>query len=203
MLIKLFMACEGNPNLAESWIIDSGATSTMTSRREWIHDYIPFKSAIPIGLGDNRVIDAVGSGSVRISIEVDGKPTVYELRDVYYVPNMGTNNLLSVTYISERNYSTIFGQDECSILKGMNVIGRARKRNKLWILEGKTLFLTQESAHVARASINTWHRRLGHAIMQSIKKLIDQSMVTGMEAKTEKDGAAHTHCISCLKGKRT
>ena len=175
----------------------------MTSRREWIHDYIPFKSAIPIGLGDDRVIDAVGSGSVRISMEVDGKPTVYELCDVYHVPNMGTNNLLSVTYMSERNYSTIFGRDECSILKGMNVIGRARKRNKLWILEGKTLFPTQESAHVTRASINTWHRCLGHAMMQSIKKLIDQSMVTGMEAETEKDGAVHTHCISCLKGKRT
>ena len=203
MLIKLFMAYKRNPNLAESWIIDSRATSTMTSRREWIHDYIPFKSAVSISLGDDRVIDAVGSGSVRISIEVNGKPTVYELCDVYYVPNMGTNNLLSVTYISERNYSTIFGQDECSILKGMNVIGRARKRNKLWILEGKTLFPTQESAHVTRASINTWHRCLGHAMMQSIKKLIDQSMVTGMEAEMEKDGAAHTHCISCLKGKRT
>ena len=28
-------------------------------------------------------------------------------------------------------------------------------------------------------------------------------MVTGMEAETEEDGAAYTHCISCLKGKRT
>ena len=202
-LIKLFMAHEGNPNLAESWIIDSGATSTMTSRREWIYDYIPFKSAVPIGLGDDRVINAVGSGSVRISMDGDGKPTVYKLRDVYYVPNMGTNNLLSVTYMSERNYSTIFGRDECSILKGRNVIGKARKRDKLWILKGKTLSPTQESAHVVRASIDTWHRRLGHAMTQSIKKLVDQSMVTGMEAETEEDGAAHTHCISCLKGKRT
>jgi len=155
MLIKLFMAYKRNPNLAESWIIDSRATSTMTSRREWIHDYIPFKSAVPISLGDDRVIDAVGSGSVRISMDGNGRPTVYELQDVYYVPNMETNNLLSVTYMSERNYSTIFGRNECSILKGMNVIGKARKRDKLWILEGKTLFPTQESAHVARTSINT------------------------------------------------
>jgi len=39
--------------------------------------------------------------------------------------------------------------------------------------------------------------------MQSIKKLIDQSIVTGMEAEMEKNSTAHTHCISCLKGKRT
>jgi len=63
--------------------------------------------------------------------------------------------------------------------------------------------LTQESVHIARASIDIWHRRLGHAMTQSIKKLVDQSMVTGMEAETEEDGAAHTHCILCLKGKRT
>jgi len=37
---------------------------------------------------------------------------------------------------------------------------------------------------------------------QSVKKLIDQSIVTGMEAKIEKDSAEHTHCILCLKGKR-
>jgi len=126
---------------------------------------------------------------------------VYKLWDVYYVPNMGTNNLLSVTYMSERNYSIFFGRDECSILKGTNVIRKAIKRDKLWILEGKTLFPIQESAHVVRTSINTWHRRLGHAIMQSIKKLVNQSMVTGMEV--EKNSVVHTHCISCLKGKRT
>ena len=77
------MAHEGRQGLAESWIIDSGATSTITSRREWFCDYIPFKSAVPIGLGDDRVIDAVGSGSVRISMEVNKKSTVYELCDCH------------------------------------------------------------------------------------------------------------------------
>jgi len=88
-------------------------------------------------------------------MEIDGKSTVYELCDIYYVPNIGMNNLLSVTYMSERNYSLFFGRDEYNILKGKNVIGKARKRDKLWILEGKTLSPTQESAHVAKASINT------------------------------------------------
>jgi len=88
-------------------------------------------------------------------MEVDGKSTVYELHDVYYVPNMGMNNLLSVTYMSERNYSLFFGRDECNILKGRNVIGKARKKDKLWILKGKTLSPTQESAHIVKASINT------------------------------------------------
>jgi len=77
------MAHKGKQGLAKSWIIDSGATSTITLRREWFYDYIPFKSAVPIGLGDDRVIDAVGSGSVRISMEVNKKSTVYELCDCH------------------------------------------------------------------------------------------------------------------------
>jgi len=109
MLIKLFMVHKGNSNLAESWIIDLGVTSTMISRREWIYDYIPFKLAVPISLEDDRVINTVGSGLVRISMDSDRRLMVYELRDVYYVPNMRTNNLLSVTYMSEKNYSIIFG----------------------------------------------------------------------------------------------
>jgi len=28
-------------------------------------------------------------------------------------------------------------------------------------------------------------------------------MITGMEAKIEKDNTIYTHCISCLKGKKT
>jgi len=125
------MAHKERQGLAESWIINLKATSTITLRREWFCDYIPFKSAVLIGLGDDKVIDAVGSGSMRIFMEVDGKSTVYKLHNVYYVSNIGMNNLLLVTYISERSYSLFFGRDECSILKGRNVIGKARKRDKL------------------------------------------------------------------------
>ena len=83
------------------------------------------------------------------------------------------------------------------------MIGKARKRNKLWILKEKTLSPTQEYAYIAKTSINTWHRHLGHAMTQSVKKLVDQSMVTGIKAKMDKNGAGHTHCILCIKGKRT
>jgi len=108
-LIKLFMAYEERKEFAEIWIIDLRVTSTMTSRKEWFCNYIPFKLAIPIGLGDDRIINAIGSGPVRISMEVDGRSMVYELCNIYYVSNIGMNNLLSVMYISERNYSSFFG----------------------------------------------------------------------------------------------
>jgi len=71
----------------------------MTSRKEWFINYSSFKTSISIGLGNNSIIKAVGSGLVRISMTVDGKSRLFELWNVYYVPDMGTNNLLSVTYM--------------------------------------------------------------------------------------------------------
>jgi len=175
----------------------------ITSRREWFFDYVPFKSTVPIGLGNNRVIDAVGSGSVRVSMSVNDKTTTYKLRDVYYVPNMGTNNLLSVTYMIERDYTVNFGRHDYRILKGIDLIGKVTKRDKLWILEGKTLPPTRDTAHIAKASINTWHRRLGYAMTPSIRKLVKKSMVSGIEAENSKRSSVDAQCIPCLKRKRT
>ena len=63
-VIHLFMAQEVTSDLASRWIIDSGATSPMTSRKEWFINYSPFRISISIGLGNDSIIKIVGSGSV-------------------------------------------------------------------------------------------------------------------------------------------
>ena len=63
-VIHLFMAREATSDLASRWIIDSGATSPMTSRKEWFINYSPFRTPISIGLGNNSIIKAVRSESV-------------------------------------------------------------------------------------------------------------------------------------------
>jgi len=93
------MAWEAISDLASRWIINSGATLPIISRKEWFINYSPFKIPISIGLGDNSIIKAVRSGSVRISMTVNGTSRLFELQDIYYTPDMGTNNLLLVTYI--------------------------------------------------------------------------------------------------------
>ena len=90
-LINLFMACQGKSDLADKWIIDSGATSPMTARKDWMTNYIPFDMPIFIGLGDDSVIKAIGSGSIRITMDVGKKSKTYELHDIYYVLDMGAN----------------------------------------------------------------------------------------------------------------
>jgi len=51
----------------------------MISRKEWFINYSLFRTSISISLGDNSIIKAVGSGSVRILMTVDGKLRLFEL----------------------------------------------------------------------------------------------------------------------------
>jgi len=153
-VIHLFMAREATSDLASRWIIDSGATSPMTSRKEWFINYSPFRTPISIGLGDDSIIKAVGSGSVRISMTVDGTSRFFELQDVYYIPDMGTNNLLSVTYMVRKGYTVNFGTNMCEISKAGSVIGKAENRKGLWVLDGNPVVPDPYVAHVAKASLS-------------------------------------------------
>ena len=38
-----------------------------------------------------------------ISMDVEGKKKIFELCDIYYIPDMGQNNLLLVSYIVKIN----------------------------------------------------------------------------------------------------
>jgi len=130
----------------------------MTSRKEWFINYSPFRTPISIGLGDNSIIKAVGSGSVGISMTVDGTSRLFELQDVYYVPDMRTNNLLSVTYMVWKGYTVNFGTNMCEISKAGSVIGKAENRKGLWVLDGNPVVPNPHVVYVAKASLSVWHK---------------------------------------------
>ena len=53
------------------------------------------------------------------------------------------------------------------------------------------------------ASVDTWHRRLGHANRDAVKKLERQEMVRGMEIHDVSTSPNDSPCSSCLHGKQT
>jgi len=198
-LINLFMACQGKSDLADKWIIDLGAISPMTARKDWITNYIPFDMPISIGLGNDSVIKAIGSGSIRITMDIGKESKIYELCDVYYVPDIGANNLLFMTYMMKKGYTVDFGVNNCKIRKDGNAVGIAEKKLGLWVLKDTTSSLDHQSAHIATTLLHMWYKCLGHAMTRSIRKLSDQSMVMGLEITNEETTDANEHCIPCLK----
>jgi len=129
-VVNLFMAWIGASDLRDEWIIDSGATVPMTSRREWFTSYTPFDHEVSIGLEDDSIIRAIGLGSVIISMNVDESSRPFEFRDVYYVPEMGSNNLLSVSYIINKGYLVNFDTNQCKILKKNIIVGSGDRKKQ-------------------------------------------------------------------------
>jgi len=112
---------------------------------------------------------------------VDRTSRLFELWDIYCVLDMGTNNLLLVTYIVQKGYSINFGSNTCEISKARSIIGRAKNRKRLWVLDGSPIMPDLQVAHIAKVLLSVWHKQLGHVMICSVKKPLESSMVIGME----------------------
>lgn len=69
------------------WVLDSGCTSHMTSRRDWFCDFQE-KGSTTILHGDDHSVESQGQGSIRVKIN-GGSISV--LNNVKYVPNLRRN----------------------------------------------------------------------------------------------------------------
>jgi len=57
--------------------------------------------------------------------------------------------------------------------------------------------------HVAKASLNVWHKWLGHVMTHSVKKLLELSTVTGIELTDDRTNHVDGEYIACIKEKIT
>ncbi|KAL4376081.1 hypothetical protein GQ457_02G039440 [Hibiscus cannabinus] len=74
-------AMEGRKRFADIWLIDSGATYHMTSRREWFHNYEPISGGSMYSCNDHA-LEIVGVVTIKLKM-YDG--TIKIVRDVRYV----------------------------------------------------------------------------------------------------------------------
>ncbi|UYV67744.1 hypothetical protein LAZ67_5001856 [Cordylochernes scorpioides] len=86
------------------WYADSGASCSMTFRREWLKTYTPFTSDHPIYLGDNSTLLAEGMGDIEIQAYVDGGWYNTYIRNVLYSPQL-KKNLYSLTTSTRRGFN--------------------------------------------------------------------------------------------------
>ena len=94
-----------------TWILDTGATCHLTSRKEWLKDYIPLAKPFPVRFGNNGVEHALGHGTTQIELS-DGNFIAIE--QVHYIPNIA-KNLISVNKLTDDNTSIEFFHNYCII----------------------------------------------------------------------------------------
>ena len=143
------------------WVLDSGATSYMTSNPDYFTHINENNSYIKIGDGSRIKIEGIGDVKLRLGPQSDGSPTIV-LRDCLYIPSLGKLSLLSVRKCQEN---------------GLHIVGRddvleVRKPNGTIIYHGKDvgnglfeLQLHHDAPHHdehAMIMYRQWHNALGH-----------------------------------------
>ncbi len=147
-------------------------------------------------MGDDTILEAIGKGSIKATMQVGGQLTHTTITQVLHVPKM-KNNLISVSKLISEGFKVEFDKDGCKVndVRGV-VVAQARRDKNLYLLNVK---VRKDMAHIANSleeSVMLWHERLGHLNMASLKEL--DAMVDGMNLK---EVSLHHICEGCVKGK--
>ncbi|THH12525.1 hypothetical protein EW146_g7606 [Bondarzewia mesenterica] len=232
--IRTFMAQEHlskRNDLADRWVVDSGATRTMSSKRYWFHTYRELETPRKVWLGDNSYIIATGIGRILTEMCANRRWSRVILQDVLHVPDLH-GNLLSVPQLASRGARVQFIGDRCEIFDQVgDLTCEGHREDNLYIIKCRTV--VSEAAYMSRvndlpsdsppssdddeepsssaltartkiskADLTIWHRRLGHISVDSVLRMMRKGMVKGMSIT----GDTHRQvgiCEPCLEGKQT
>lgn len=184
-----------------TWIIDSGATSHISSAKDFFRSFDPSVRGTIQLAAINKKSEVLGMGSGTIKCTVDGEAKVLHMENVLYVPSFGSS-LISVKKLSLQGYAVNFQGLECRIIKNGSVHAKAKAGKyapDLYEIHGIV-----EAAHAAINGkhgdncVHMWHRRFGHRDISAIKSLAEKKLATGITIEScERD----EFCEYCVKGK--
>lgn len=176
--------------LATEWIVDSGASIHMTRYRNWLDEYKKFDEPIKVsGISEGIKVNAEGCGKIHLSFG-----TMY---DVYYVPDASTN-LLSESCAARKGFKIISEGDSKKFILDDEIIFKAYMKDKLYVANLELFPCIKGESGMKAATLETWHRRLGHVSKDTIRRMATTKAVNGLEiSNSSKD----KQCISCIMGK--
>ncbi|KAH9723668.1 hypothetical protein KPL70_007189 [Citrus sinensis] len=170
---------EGRKRLSDVWLIDSGATWHMTSRREWFHTYEPISGG-SVYMGNDHALEIAGIGTIKIKMFDATIRTIGEVRHV----NGLKKNLLSLGQMDSHGYKTDVQNGIMKIVKGALVLMKAEKIGaNLFMLKGE--ILQEADACVASTGEELtmmWHLKLGHMSEQGLKILSERKLLLGLKS---------------------
>ncbi|HEY5236633.1 MAG TPA: hypothetical protein VIJ14_10670 [Rhabdochlamydiaceae bacterium] len=119
------------------------------------------------------------------------------------------HNLLSVSQVCDKQYTTAFTAKECLILKPGFVIPeewilmRAPRKNDTYVLDMNTVSSNADlSCLITKASEKDsilWHRRMAHIHFRKMNFLVKNNLVNGVPNMSF---SLNDSCIPCKKGKQ-
>lgn len=189
----------------DAWIGDSGATKHLTHRKDWFIEYSPTKIERGAELPNGQILDVIGTGTIEIEMLVDGEWKKQRMENVRYAPG-ATVNLFSLGTLTKKGFTVLLTEKECIIFApdSKDVVARGFNdaNNLIRMLFRCTSTKGIDSCLAAREcgsseSLQQWHRRLGHINIATIKSMIKNNVISGINLSDEND----FFCEECQLGK--
>ncbi|XP_021893053.1 uncharacterized protein LOC110811010 [Carica papaya] len=110
--IKLFMAYQDGTKASSGiWFLDSGCSNHMTGIKSLFKE-LDESCKVKVRLGDDEQMQVEGKGTVALS---NGHGNTKLLHNVYFVPALSSQNLLSIGQFMASGYSIMFDDVSCVI----------------------------------------------------------------------------------------
>ncbi|KAK3729344.1 hypothetical protein QZH41_009050, partial [Actinostola sp. cb2023] len=183
------------------WIIDSGATCHMTNDRSSLRDILELTEPVHVQPGDGKVLNATARGTVTLyTVLRGGNEKRCNLKDVLFVPKL-SYSLLSVPKATGAGLKVSFDKSECKIVRADGAtIAVGKKVGSLFHLKYRreVELSNAATAELSMSKEMLWHQRYGHLGTQNLKKLANESLVTGFDFDPKK---GLDFCEACVQGK--
>ena len=144
------------------------------------HRFILYHPIPPhaITAANKRTFYAVGMGDLQIQVPNGDTLTPFLLQDTLYAPNMGVT-IVVINRIAKAGYSVAFKDDSCKIKdEDGTVVGSIpASMNGLY----KVQHDYAGAATLERVDLHTLHRHLSHILADSIRSLVHNNAITGLQ----------------------
>jgi len=186
------MAIDSSVSIHPStWIAGSGSSAHITPNAEWIDEYRTLRTPLGIRIGDNTIIQAIGSGRIITTMSM--------INNVYHVPEAGAN-LFSVSSATENGLEMKINSVKLSLISSGRTVLEAPYVNGLYLLD-LDLKVSDKTMMLA-ATMDDWHERLGHPSVQTIERMVQDKIVDRLKILKTKDGS-NERCVHCAENKCT
>ena len=169
-------ACDKDINFVSqdtSWIVDSGATSHVTPRKDFFLSYSSVNSEV-LKMGNAGEVKVFGIVTVCLKTNTSSTVVLHNVKHAPYI----LINPISVGQLDDDGYHNDLCNGQWKLTKGSLILARGRKHSNLYV--------TQES--ILGDSINLveseslselWHTRLSHMSERGITCLAKKNFFAG------------------------
>ncbi|GAB9477250.1 reverse transcriptase, partial [Globisporangium polare] len=154
--------------VCREWVVDSGASNHMCASKSEFVEYRVDNGGRTVSIAKTGVkLRVLGVGTVELKLIVGGRTVSARLENALHVENL-SRNLFSIPAILSKAMKVEMDREGCEIkMKGV-IVGSGTKRGNLIYLD----VAEDAECHSAALSSDLWHRRLGHASLEKLSKLL-------------------------------